>query len=83
VTVSGADSTWNNSDDLAVGDYGSDNTLTIADGGTVQNGYYSEIGRSVGSDNNAATVTGAGSVWNNSGELRVGTYGSGSFVLAM
>jgi T5SS/PEP-CTERM-associated repeat protein len=75
VTVTGSGSVWINSSILVVGDGGSSNSLTIADGGTVSDawgkvGYYG--------NNSKVTVTGSGSVWNNSGDLYVGEYSSGN-----
>jgi len=55
---------------------GSGNQMTIAAGGTVSNinGY---IGYNTNAANNAATVSGAGSSWNNSTNLFIG-YGTGA-----
>ena len=74
--VTGAGSVWNNSSFLYVGDYGIGCSLTISNGGTVNNtsGY---IGRDAGyASNNVVTVTGAGSVWSNSADLFVGNNGT-------
>ena len=70
VTITDSGSLWSNSDQLRVGYLGSGNTLTIVNGGLV-----SCNGGSVGSwsdGNNAALVTGAGSVWSNRHSLTVG-----------
>jgi len=67
VTVTGANSQWNNSYGLHVGDEGS-GTLNINDGGVVSNGK-GTIGRLQGSGE--ATVIGSGSQWNNSYDLTV------------
>jgi T5SS/PEP-CTERM-associated repeat protein len=87
IVVTGADSTWENSggetlyDTFYLGYSGSGNTLTVTNGGTVYSGYC-YIGYTNGANNNAVTVTGAGSVWYNneddSGELHVGQHGSGN-----
>jgi T5SS/PEP-CTERM-associated repeat protein len=76
VAISGANSRWNMSDMLVVGDHTAGNTLTIGGGAQVSNtlGY---IGYAAGSDSNSVTVSG-GSVWNSSGNLYVGNGGSGN-----
>ena len=73
-TVSGVGSTWTNSGDLNVGDYGT-GALSITDGGAVSN----VIGR-IGYSNDSsgtATISGAGSRWTNSSNLYVGHGGTG------
>jgi T5SS/PEP-CTERM-associated repeat protein len=77
VTVAGAGSIWTNSDSLRIGDAGN-GTLNFQSGGEVSNstgylGYY--LGYYLGSTA-AATVTGAGSMWNISGDLSVGIDGT-------
>lgn len=71
VTVSGAGSVWSMSSGLDVGVFNSYNQLTITSGGIVSNtaGY---VGYVQGAEVNIATVSGTGSVWNNSGNLYVG-----------
>ncbi len=61
---------------LMVGGNTEGNALVV-DGGQVNNqiGY---IGNTVSASNNSATVTGAGSTWNNAIELSVGKEGSGN-----
>ncbi len=61
--------------DITVGQSGTGNWLNIINGGLAANvdGY---IGYSSNALNNAVTVSGSNSVWNNSGELHVGYYGS-------
>jgi T5SS/PEP-CTERM-associated repeat protein len=90
--VTGNGTVWNVSTNLSVGRRASsDNTLTIANGGTVNslNGFVGDTGWGetniagmtfyVYADNNAATVTGSGSVWNNTGDLTIGhLYASGN-----
>ncbi len=75
VRVAGDNSIWVSSDALVVGDSGSSNRLTIADGGRVENSY-GTIGFSAGANHNSVLVTGINSVWANAGELRVGLTGS-------
>jgi T5SS/PEP-CTERM-associated repeat protein len=78
VTVTGAGSSWTNSNSLFVGDAGT-GTLVIQNGGQVTNtiGF---IG--VGSDSTGhATVDGLGSSWTNSGSLLVGNGGTGALVI--
>ncbi len=69
---------WNEgAGDLTVGLSGSGNSLNIENGGgaTNANGY---IGYDSTALNNAVTVTGSNSVWNNSADLYVGYDGSGN-----
>ena len=74
VLVTGAGSVWNNGLELVVGNAGSFNQLTIANGGQVFSalGY---IGNASGANSNAVLVSDAGSVWN-VGNLLVGLSGS-------
>ncbi|MEI7435761.1 MAG: hypothetical protein WCL16_03015, partial [bacterium] len=78
VTVTGSGSVWRNYSVLYVGDQGSGNTLTIANGGAVLDTYESYIGRDTSADSNAVLVTGANSLWNNKTDLYVGYHGSGN-----
>ena len=78
-TVTGAGSQWNSSSSLIVGSGGS-GTLTVEAGGVVSNFYEGYLGYNWGSTG-AATVTGAGSQWNNSSELHVGIKGSGTLTV--
>ena len=55
--------------------------LTIQNSGTVNLSVGADIGESVGSQG-AATVTGAGSIWNNGGLLSIGTNGTGALTIA-
>jgi T5SS/PEP-CTERM-associated repeat protein len=81
VTVDGAGSTWTNSSDLNIGAYGTaTGTLTIRNGGAVSNGGNGFLGAASGSTG-AATVDGAGSSWNNSGDLYVGNSGNGTLTI--
>ena len=74
-TVTGAGSTWTNSDYLNVSRYGT-GTLNIEAGGLVSNGSC-DLGYHVGSTG-TATVTGPGSTLTNSDHLYVGYYGAGT-----
>ncbi len=81
VTVSGAGSSWTMTGNLTVGaaDYGTlpndtSGTLTISNGGTV-----SDVNAVIASNavaTGTVTVTGANSVWNNSGNVTVGDAGT-------
>lgn len=79
VMVVGANSTWNNTDNLYVGIEGSGN-LTISDGAVV-NDAAGIIGYVLGSDG-SVTVAGPGSAWNNSGDLDVGLSGAGTLIIS-
>jgi T5SS/PEP-CTERM-associated repeat protein len=70
VLVTGAGSRWTIGE-VDVGYRGSGNSLVISNGGTVVAGN-SFIGSGTASSNNSALVTGAGSLWTNSGTLIVG-----------
>jgi fibronectin-binding autotransporter adhesin len=78
VTVSGAGSTWTNSDELYIGFYGNGSgTLSISNGGAVSN-TNSFIGVNSGSFGVVA-VSGAGSTWTNSGTFTmIGYSGNGT-----
>jgi len=77
-TVDGAGSSWTNSGDIYVGNFGT-GTLTIRNGGAVSNGI-SFLGLRAGSTG-TATVDGAGSSWANSGTLNVGYGGTGTLTI--
>ena len=79
-TVSGANSTWTNTDTIVVGGLGA-GTLSIQDGGTVNGGGGGSIGLAAGSTG-TVTVTGPGSIWNNSPGLNVGAFGAGALTIA-
>ncbi|WP_245456112.1 autotransporter outer membrane beta-barrel domain-containing protein [Rhizobium leguminosarum] len=78
-TVTGAGSTWSNSDDLYIGHQGS-GTLAIEDGGAVDN-IFGQIGY-FGGASGTVTVTGSGSTWTNAQDLYVGHSGAGSLVIS-
>nr|WP_281167854.1 autotransporter domain-containing protein [Amorphus coralli] len=79
VTVTGAGSTWTNSDDLYVG-YSGTGKLTVSDGGSVFN-EYGILGDDPGSDG-TVSVTGAGSTWTNSEVVDVGSSGTGRLTIS-
>jgi outer membrane autotransporter protein len=80
VTVDGAGSTWTNTANLNVGRR-SAGTLSITNGGAVSN-VDGTVGQFVAEGNGTVTVDGAGSAWNNSGNLRVGDGGTGVLTVA-
>ena len=73
VLVTGTNSLLTNSRSLFVGNAGSGNSLTLADGGVAANtdGF---IGYTNTASNNTVLVTGTGSVWTNSRDLYVGVF---------
>ncbi|HTS19079.1 MAG TPA: hypothetical protein VMP11_16005, partial [Verrucomicrobiae bacterium] len=77
--VSGTGSIWSNASTFFVGQYSYGNTLAISNGGVLfdTNGWLSYVIAPSGlsSSNNTATVTGSGSVWNNTGPLTIGQGG--------
>jgi T5SS/PEP-CTERM-associated repeat protein len=77
--VSGAGSRWTHTGGLYVGDY-STGTLTIEAGGVVnsQGGF---LGDGTTTAVGTAIVRGAGSRWNNTSQLTLGTYGSGMMTI--
>ena len=76
VEVGGSGSVWRNYSDFIVGEFGSDNILTITNNGTVS-GSDSIIGAGVGADRNAVIVHGTGSrLYNRFGTVVVGSNGS-------
>lgn len=78
VVVTGSGALWNIRDNLAVGNSGSENGLTIAAGGTVNSttGTIDAPSSTPNAKNNFVLVTGAGSLWANSGALSVGASNS-------
>ena len=77
MTVTDAGSNWTNTGTIVVGGLGT-GTLTIQNGGTVNSGGGGSIGLSAGSIG-TVTVTGPGSIWNNTpgGGLNIGSFGTG------
>jgi T5SS/PEP-CTERM-associated repeat protein len=61
-----------------VGNVGSSNQLVIQSGGVVSNSWNGNgiIGNQAGANSNRVLVTGAGSFWNNGGDLNIGFYSS-------
>jgi T5SS/PEP-CTERM-associated repeat protein/autotransporter-associated beta strand protein len=83
VNVSGSGALWTSTSSLIVGNYSSNATLSISGGGTLSlsgSAASGLIGANAGS-NGAASVTGAGSVWTDSGDLSVGASGSGTLMI--
>jgi T5SS/PEP-CTERM-associated repeat protein/autotransporter-associated beta strand protein len=78
-TITGAGSTWTNSNLLSIGTNGT-GALSIANGGMVSNtnGYIAFATGSQGT----VTVTGTGSTWTNSIALFVGRFGTGTLTIA-
>jgi outer membrane autotransporter protein len=78
--VTGADSKWVAApDQFHVGFWGR-GSLTIADGGKVSGARLPTIGTWGGSAG-VVKVTGAGSIWNNAGDLHIGDRGSGGLTI--
>lgn len=79
VTVDGAGSNWTTVGENYVGIFNSTGTLTITNGGTVenQNGYIGYYAGSTGS----VTVDGTESTWKNLGILSVGSDGTGTLTI--
>lgn len=76
-TVDGAGTMWTITNHLYVGNLGSNNSLTISGGArlvTEQRTYigYGDSESLTAGQNNTVLVTGAGSVWTNSGEFHLG-----------
>lgn len=80
VLVTGAGSLWDNSGSLSVGGGYAFGFLTIEDGGRV-NSASASIGDSMWSTG-MATVTGAGSLWGNSGDFYIGNNEAGTLTVA-
>ncbi len=69
---------WNIATNLYVGYSGLSNTMTITNGGFVHNSGNGYIGYNISSSNNSVTVTGAGSLWTNGGNLYIGLSNGGN-----
>ena len=74
VLVDGASALWNNSGNLAIGEFGT-GSLDVINGGTVTS-TDAVLGKDNGNGN--ATVDGTGSSWNSNGKLSIGENGTGS-----
>lgn len=84
VEVSGSGSSWSNYSDFIVGEYGSDNVLTIAENGSVSSLDDTVIGAGIGADRNAVVIHGAGSHLHNPfGTVVVGYNGSSNTLSAL
>ncbi|KAA3447867.1 autotransporter outer membrane beta-barrel domain-containing protein [Mesorhizobium sp. SARCC-RB16n] len=79
-TITGAGSTWTNSGGLFVGDFGS-GVLNILNGGAVSNASTGIVGVQAASVS-VVTVDGAGSIWTDSSDLRIGNSGTGTLTIA-
>ncbi len=76
VTVTGSNSVWNDNGYLNVGDQGAWNSLIISNGGVVSDTYANIGVNSSNANFNTVTVTGTGSIWTNSYDLRIGYRGA-------
>jgi len=81
--VTGPGSVWNNSGELTVGRLGAFNSLTVSNGGVVNNSGAGNVGGNynagvgAGANSNTVLVTGPGSAWHNDGLwLFVGAWGA-------
>ena len=81
LTVANSNTLLTNSGSLYVGNAGSSNSLVISNGAKVVD-VYGFIGRLASSSNNAALVTGSGSLWTNSARIYLGYSGSGTLTVA-
>jgi T5SS/PEP-CTERM-associated repeat protein len=74
--VTGAGTVWWNTNDLNVGNFGTGNELTVANGAllTSSNGF---LGLNPSADDNTVVITDPGSVWNMETNLYVGNAGTG------
>jgi T5SS/PEP-CTERM-associated repeat protein len=75
ILVTDLGSVLSNGTSIAIGPSGSANSLVVSNSGVVSDGG-ADLGENPGSSNNVAIVTGNGSVWNNSGSMVVGSYGT-------
>lgn len=73
-TITGSDSSWINSGTLTIGG-GGQGTIDITDGGRVSN-TIGVIGNAYNGLTSAVTVAGTDSLWTNTGQLFVGSYGT-------
>jgi fibronectin-binding autotransporter adhesin len=75
--VTGAGSVWSNSNIFYLGYGGAANQVVVSNGGVLRS-VQGPLGGLPSSSNNVAIVTGAGSLWTNSSDLRVGESGAGN-----
>ena len=74
--ITGPQSVWNSGGGLRLGQSGSGNLVTVANGGRINSGGESAVGYNAPSGSNTLLVTGAGSAWAHYGDFSVGSYGS-------
>jgi len=77
LTVANPGTLLTNSNDLYVGNEGSGNSLTISNGGAVNN-LLGRVGSAATSSNNSVLVTDTGSLWTTSDDTFIGEAGSGN-----
>jgi len=75
VMVTGTNSVWNSATWLELGYAGPGNSLVISNGGWVV-AANAKVGDASTSTGNTALITGAGSVWSNTGICTIGSSGS-------
>ena len=80
LTVANASTVLTNSQNLYLGNGGSDNTMVITNGAMVA-GRSGFIGYDASSSNNSVVVTGSNSVWSSSADLFVGYSGSSNSLI--
>ena len=77
LNISGLDSSLQNTNNVVVGYDGASNSLSILDQAQASN-VHAYVGYSSSADNNTVTVSGTGSLWDNTGAFFLGTDGSGN-----
>lgn len=77
-TVMTVDGVTSNVASYILGSTGTNNTLSVLNGGRLVNTGDGIIGNAAGASNNIATVNGSGAIWTNTGSLIVGNAGSGN-----
>jgi outer membrane autotransporter protein len=75
VSISGLNAVWKSSGDLTVGNEGSSNHLVLTSGALLENSS-ARIGATSNAFNNTVLVSGADSVWLNTGSIIVGAAGN-------
>src|SRR5262245_16094686 len=80
VIITGSGSTWRNQSDLVVGAVGPGNRVEVSNGGALVNSN-AVVGQSLFSPTNIIIVTGAGSLWSNRADLRLGGVGGGNLLV--
>ena len=79
--ITGGGSAWNCAERVFVGLNGPANSLVISNGGRIIDTDGLHRRSNPGSDNNSALVTGANSIWTNSGDLYVGDFSVGNSLM--